>query len=239
MAEQAANEARYRQLLMQGVLALLLPSEDLGNACVRTLVADVLADMILGGAVGGKACEGWVVWEGIAKAVAAGVNTQGRGADGGKGGGRKSRLERFGLVGGGGGGGDDSAQEDAESRRRGKRSRASDLFWKLLQGMFFAFVALRFVVLGLIAARAVAPSSSPIGVGSRSLKRRSSIARRDDDAPRKQSAPLLRYRFFSLVATLTEMRERTPWLSGGLKLVQWQLTSRDGWLAGRDGLLDR
>lgn len=67
--KQAQNEAAYRQLLVQGVLAVLLPKKDLQNPTLRILVADIVADMILGNAVSGRLCQGWVVWDSIAKAT--------------------------------------------------------------------------------------------------------------------------------------------------------------------------
>lgn len=49
------------------MLALLLPTEDLENGCLRTLLGDILGEMILGNWIGQSACEGRVWWEGIAK----------------------------------------------------------------------------------------------------------------------------------------------------------------------------
>ena len=61
--EQARNEESWRQLLVQGVLAVLLPTEDLENGCLRALVAEIFSDMILGNGVSGKACKPWLLWE--------------------------------------------------------------------------------------------------------------------------------------------------------------------------------
>ncbi|KAI9864950.1 MAG: hypothetical protein M1830_006072, partial [Pleopsidium flavum] len=52
--ELQQNEAAYCQLLVQGVLAVLLPPEDLENACLRTLVTDILGELILRNGIGGK-----------------------------------------------------------------------------------------------------------------------------------------------------------------------------------------
>ncbi|RYZ32624.1 MAG: hypothetical protein EOP01_00570, partial [Propionibacteriaceae bacterium] len=57
--EQRENESAWRQLLVQGVLAVLLPTEDLENGCLRALVAEIFAEMILGNGISGKACESW------------------------------------------------------------------------------------------------------------------------------------------------------------------------------------
>ncbi|KAL4726170.1 hypothetical protein ACLX1H_006847 [Fusarium chlamydosporum] len=49
IAEQNGNEALYRQLLVQGILAILLPTEDLENPCLTT----------------NKASQPWMLYEGI------------------------------------------------------------------------------------------------------------------------------------------------------------------------------
>lgn len=67
--EQQQNEAAWRQLLVQGTLAVLLPTEDLENACLRTLVAEVFSELILGNGIGGKACDGWLLWEALTKII--------------------------------------------------------------------------------------------------------------------------------------------------------------------------
>ncbi|KAI9684227.1 MAG: hypothetical protein M1829_003498 [Trizodia sp. TS-e1964] len=66
--EQQQNDASYRRLLVQGALAILLPTEDLENSCLRTFVREVLSEMILGSGLG-KVCEGWFLWEAISKLV--------------------------------------------------------------------------------------------------------------------------------------------------------------------------
>ncbi|EAS32895.3 PXA domain-containing protein [Coccidioides immitis RS] len=67
VVEQQERESIYRQMLAQGILAVLLPTEDLENVCLRTLVGDILADLLLGEIVGGKVAEGWFIWEVITK----------------------------------------------------------------------------------------------------------------------------------------------------------------------------
>jgi hypothetical protein len=64
-AEQADNETAYRQLLIRGVLAVLLPTEDLDNDCLAALVGQIFSELILGSVVARKASEPWLIWEGL------------------------------------------------------------------------------------------------------------------------------------------------------------------------------
>ncbi|EDO04496.1 hypothetical protein SS1G_06979 [Sclerotinia sclerotiorum 1980 UF-70] len=63
---QSNNEAAYRQLIINGLLAVLLPTEDLENDCLTSLVSQIFSEMILGNGIGGKACEPWLLWEAFA-----------------------------------------------------------------------------------------------------------------------------------------------------------------------------
>ncbi len=70
-SEQLENEAAYRELVVQGVLAILLPTEDLENDCLTSLVGQIFSEMVIGGGIGEKACEPWLLWEGITKTAEA------------------------------------------------------------------------------------------------------------------------------------------------------------------------
>lgn len=62
-SQQRENEAAYRQLLVQGVLAVLLPTEDLDNECLTALVGQILSELIIGNVVIGKLSQPWMIWE--------------------------------------------------------------------------------------------------------------------------------------------------------------------------------
>lgn len=49
------------------MLAVLLPSEDLQNRCLRALVGEILAEMIIGNVLSSRLCEPWALWELIAQ----------------------------------------------------------------------------------------------------------------------------------------------------------------------------
>ncbi|MCJ1401182.1 hypothetical protein MMC11_004394 [Xylographa trunciseda] len=226
--EQSRNEEAYRQLLVQGALAVLLPTEDLGNACLRTLVADVIGEMILGNGIGGKACEGWVIWDGITKlveSVKARVERKTTGEEIEST--ARSRLEKFGLL----SETDGSLQEQMKTNRS---SAVSEVFWRILQYGYLAFLTVRFTMLGFLAAYSHPPhplTSSPHGrdagaTGARTVAALSS------------SRPLLGSRIFSLISLLLDLSHRTPWLVGWLCLVQHHLVRRPLRLGADGGLVD-
>ncbi|RYO81323.1 hypothetical protein DL766_006587 [Monosporascus sp. MC13-8B] len=62
---QAENERTYRQLLAQGLLAILLPTEDLENPCLTALVGEILSELVIGNLIANKISEPWLIWEGL------------------------------------------------------------------------------------------------------------------------------------------------------------------------------
>ena len=227
--EQSRHEAEYRQLLVQGALAVLLPTEDLENACLRTLVADVIAESILGNSIGGRACEGWFIWSGITKlveAVKAHMEPKATGEeieiD------TRSRLEKFGLL-------SVERGEDTRPKKDGRRSLFTEIFWRLLQYGYLTIASIRFIVLGLVAAssetrrsiwtaRKVAKDSSPIAKAT--------------EAP-KPLRTILDFKVFSLISTALDLPFRMPWLSGSLSLLRYYLVKGPLKVGATDGLLDQ
>ncbi|KAM3453501.1 hypothetical protein MY3296_003732 [Beauveria thailandica] len=63
--EQQENESAYRQLLVQAVLAILLPTEDLENPCLTAIVGQIFSELIVGNIVAGKASQPWLLYESI------------------------------------------------------------------------------------------------------------------------------------------------------------------------------
>lgn len=224
--ELLEHEAEYRQLLVQGALAVLLPTEDLDNACLRTLVADVIADSILGNSIGGKVCQGWFIWGGITKLVdvfkarivpkATGEEVE---VD------TRSRLEKFGLL-------SEKSQSKVASKED-RRSTFSSAFWRILQYGFLTLMTIRFVVLGLITA-----SSRPMRSTSK-LKTKGSNESWPIEERVEPPRPILSFRILSVISVLLDLRSRMPWLSGSLALLQYQLIHGPLGLAATDGILDQ
>ena len=229
-AQQSRNEVDYRQLLVQGALAVLLPTEDLENACLRTLVTDVVAEMILGKSIGGRVCEGWFVWTSITKLVEEvqallKPRTTGKEIEVDT----RSRLEKFGLL--------SERGEGTRPASIGRRSTFSEIVWRVLQYGYLTFISLQFVIVGLFAAWSEPRRSwwsKKAAVDSPMVQSR--------EAPAVALRPLLDFKIFSLVSSLMDLSFRMPWLSGSVALMQHHLIqSRFSLLrvGAVDGLLDQ
>ncbi|KAL8652476.1 MAG: hypothetical protein Q9210_002656 [Variospora velana] len=228
--EQSRHEADYRQLMAQGALAVMLPTEDLDNTCLRTLVADVIAGTILGTSIGRRVSEGWFIWAVMIKAmeaVKAQVDPRATGeeieVD------TRSRLERFGLL--------SERGEDTRPSEAGRRSAFSEVFWRFLQYAYLTIVTVQFLIIGLF----TAASEPRRSTWSARVTAESPVAK-PIEAPATVLRPLLDFRIFSMLSTLFDLSFRMPWLSGSLALLQQHLVAsplvvlRVGAV---DGLLDQ
>lgn len=245
IVDQSKNEVAYRQLLVQGALAVLLPTEDLENVFLRTLVADVIGEMILGNAIGGKASEGWFIWGSIVKIVDVIQSrldpTRIRKASGEHESRTRSRLENFGLLSETGRGQSTEKAVSIQPSKEILRSLDSPLFWRILQYGYLTFLTLRFVILGLVAT--FSQSRPPLSSG---LKIKPRIAEGVETAPIAKIVeppapprPMLSFKVFSLISVLLNVPLRMPWLSGSLGLVQHQLMHGALKVGATNGLLDQ
>jgi len=234
--EQQKNETAYRQLLAQGALAVLLPTEDLENGCLRTLVSEVFGELILGSGIGGKACEGWLLWEGIAKTLEdlqariskKALDDEQRDT--------RSQLERYGLL---------SSKEDTDKASTGRRpSPIADMLWNILQYAFLAFTALRILIVALAtspslprrAAMVNLQAQPPIASGDQAPKVGPSASGRARPLAKQ---PILSMQIWPCFSHLLDLDVRMPWLAGLLSLLQWGALAGPGRVGDTNGALDR
>jgi PXA domain len=235
---QAQNEAVYRQLLVQGALAVLLPTEDLQNAALRTLVSDIIADLILGQNISAKACEGWFLHETcikIVEVIKARIEPKAQGKEIEHD--TRSRLDKFGLL-------SPKVGDPPSHLSDNDQSLILALFWRMLQHAYLVFLVIRFVVVGLFRARSLPsrgnslPSAPP-----------SPITKRGGDPPTPSQScsalpsppprPMLDYRLFALLSTLLDLSACMPWQTGLLSLCKHGLLTGPGQLGAADSLLQR
>lgn len=237
--EQRENEAVWRQLLVQGVLSILLPTEDLENGCLRTLVAEVFAEMILGNGISGKACEGWLLWEAITRIVE--VLQDGA---------KEEVIPEESVT------PPPSADHPEESAPVSDPStRQQPLppgdarpvpafgFVSGLIHLFVQYVILAGTVLRTIALTLATIPSMPArpGPGASGQSPVSTSREWQPLQPTKPVSmrPMVSMKLWSCISQLVELDMRMPWLSGFASLLQWMALSGPGKVGSPDGALDR
>lgn len=202
----------YRQLLAQGALAVLLPTEELENDGLRTLVADLVADRLLGGVVGGLLSDSGFVWESIAAAAEA-VERRWLADE------ARPRRERPRP--------DDHNDSDNDS----SQSTLVVVLWGVVQGCFWLAVVTRHVAAGLYAAATAATATA----SQQRLSARPSAR----PEPVRAAVSVLEWRIVPMIGRLFELQRRMPWLDGGIALGRHLLVHGPGGLAAAGGILDR
>jgi hypothetical protein len=222
---EARSEQAWRHLVVQGALAVLLPTEDVRSAPLRALVEEILAETVLGGVVLGRLTESAVVWDLITNGINAArrqreadnrteEGSEGRGKAG------SSQLDQYGLL-------NEPAQVGEEGEAVAETT-TKQTFARTASSLGNTFLAaLNYGLLLLLALRAVVPAL----LAAKSLPSRTS-----HDG--KQRA-VLEMGAWSLAASLTELRERMPWLAGLLSLAQHTTVDGPAAVGRADGRLDR
>ena len=238
LQEQQENEAAYRQLLVQGVLALLLPTEDLENDCLTTLVGQIFSEMILGAGIGGKASEPWLLWEGITK-IAEVIQTKLP----------KSKapvlVDRSNSI-------DsnptiplDISGQTTKGWRVGRSIQKS--FWLVLQYIFLAFTAIRFFIITIATSSSlpsrIAPTMKVIGSAyskdHMEPPKYSNTNTMSNDRSRPFKQPILKMKIWSCASSLLDLDVRMPWLSATISMLQWGAITGPGEVGNIDGMIDK
>jgi hypothetical protein len=234
VAKQQQNETMYRQLLAQALLAVLLPTEDLENVCLRSLVGDILADLLLGEIVSGNVCEGWFLWKTVTKFI-----TEIRAGDVGQE--TKDRLEMEGLA-----SASMSEKHLEDTDLPGKNQSGSSAWvWRFFQYAYQSYTLIRYVIIGLLQ---VASTSALLSSTSTAAREKPSPSIPTNPAEEPSTSgnegnvaklPVIKYRVFGMTSQLLDIPKRMPWLGGSLALLQYQLLSGPGGLGESGSILDR
>ncbi|KAK5990058.1 hypothetical protein PT974_08321 [Cladobotryum mycophilum] len=211
---QGENEAAYRQLLVQAVLAILLPTEDLENPCLTALVGQILSELIIGNVIANKASQPWLLYEAIC-ITARSLEEQ------------KVRATAR-IVSG--------THEPSSIGRKAKKSQNVSV-----QGFFVLIIHLGILFISTIRffARTLADSVQlpPRTKVLPNDEYAGSLPMYSDHAPDK--VPVLSFKIWSCFGNLIELNERKPWLSGFMSLLQTAAVHGPWRIAGLNGPLDR
>jgi hypothetical protein len=233
--QQMNNEAVYRQMLVQGVLAVLLPTEDLENDCLTTLVGQIFSEMIIGNGIGGKASEPWLLWEGITK-IAEVVQSQLPRSQANV---RLARSNSESL-------GTPITTGDFVSPKKkwNVQWNIQKTFWLVLQYAFVAFTAARFLISTLATSSSLPSRVISAKINSPALHDHLSESGSDPDPivtnrilPGK--TPIIEMRIWSAAARLLDFDFRMPWLASMLSILQWAALMGPGQLGNTDGRIDK
>ncbi|KAI7768682.1 hypothetical protein ACKAV7_004943 [Fusarium commune] len=215
ISDQKENEALYRQLLVQGVLAILLPTEDLENPCLTSLVEQIFSELIIGNVIANKASQPWMLYEGIC--ITARVLRQ--------------RNDQGVVVA--------ETQNDSGGPKvdvKGRRSwSVRSMFLAVIQLGMLVVASLRFVTTALVMASSLPARATP-------LDEKKALLDHDKSPPRScdpVKAPILSCRVWTCLGNLFELSLRMPWLDGFLSLLQYGAVNGPGRIAGHDGPIDR
>ncbi|KAI0396928.1 PXA domain-containing protein [Xylariaceae sp. FL0594] len=233
---QAGNESAYRQLLVQGVLALLLPTEDLENDCLTSLVEQILSELVIGNLVAAKLSEPWLVWEIIII-----LTKLGRKKDGSADGDNLSSKEAMAHE-------SNDRLQPTLSRKRGWSFQ--QLFWSVVHWIFLMVGAVRFVFTTLALSPSLPPRAPGAGIRPTEVAYpdcQGNKEGKNDQVPYQGHAlsteppgvPLIDFHIWRCIGLLLEVEARMPWLQGMLSMIQWLFLRGPGRLAAFNGSIDR
>lgn len=230
IAEQAENEAAYRQLLVHGALALLLPTEDLENDCLTSLVGQIFSELIIGNAVANKLAEPWMLWE-ILIIVSNVIRRP------------TSNSSTRSTAG--------SSDENSQPTIPVRSFSIHGLFLRILHWCFLAANLVRILAMTMVSSRSIPPRTryyNTTATGrSHGDKMTRQVATPQVTSPAGSfetqadpvKVPVLAFRLWPAVTSSIQLDLRMPWLCGTLSFLQWMALTGPGRIADVDGLLDR
>ncbi|UKZ77781.1 hypothetical protein TrVFT333_005507 [Trichoderma virens FT-333] len=218
---QRENEATYRQLLVQGVLAILLPTEDLENPCLTALVEQIFSELIIGNVIAGKASQPWLLYEAICITAKSLGEQKDR---------TKARIVS----------GKDQPSDLGQDAAKSQKWTAQGIFVLIIHLGILFFNALRLMA-GTLADSISLPPRTALHLDEEAAEG----AHNDKQPPQstdtnlRAKVPVLSFRLWACFGNLIELEERKPWLGGFISLLQTAAINGPWRIAGLNGPLDR
>jgi hypothetical protein len=195
--------------------------------------------MILGGAIGGKASEPWLLWEGITKGTEVIKERLLRNKPKAHVGHDRSPANSI-----------ESAPFDITGRSlKGWRVGTSiqNSFWLVLQYVFLALTAMRFLIITVATSTALPSRIQPTMKLTRSAYLKDETespsltnSERAANSPTPSSKqPILRMKIWSCAAQLLDLSVRMPWLCATISMLQWVAITGPWEVGNTDGMIDK
>lgn len=214
----------------------MLPPEDLSNPCLSVLVSEIFSEMIVHNGFLGKACEPWLLWEGVTKAIYTlrpnvrmpkAVNL-----------GPTNRLEHFGLL-----ASTQAVRQDQRGARQGILEVIGLAFWSILQYAVIAWMLMHGAVTALMQLSSTQPLRRRMRSEPTMAEKVYNEAVDSADGPSRNATPEKRpvvgMRAWRCLQQLTSLHSRMPWFTGSLSLLQWLSVHGPGRVCRTNSALDR
>ncbi|KAJ2992848.1 hypothetical protein NUW58_g2029 [Xylaria curta] len=230
---QANNESAYRQLLVHGVLAVLLPTEDLENECLTSLVGQLLSELIIGNLVVGKLSQPWLIWE-LLIMITRLIRKRNNSGD-------PDTLGKAEMA-------QDRNNKDSSADTGWRSWSLQKAFWSFVNWVFLMARIIRLVISIVALSRSLPPRPHPAAIRVADVMNRD-IQQKESQSPsheasistRRQPAkvPIVEFNAWRCVGDILEIGTRMPWLQGALSMMQWIALQGPGRVAALNGMLDR
>ena len=227
LQSQADSERAYRQLLVQGVLAILLPTEDLENTCLTALVGEILSELVIGNLLANRISQPWLLWEIFIILTKLAHKRDATNSSG-------TYTTQAGSS--------NHGMTHHTSKKRGWS--VHQVFWSIVQWGFLAVHLIRGLIGAFVLSRSLPPRSNPSAPRVDSVGP-SYTEKLDDPLPHSETrqepvkVPVVDFHLWPCLANLLEIDVRMPWLTGALSIAQWGAMRGPEQLAGFNGRLDR
>ncbi|KAI1169957.1 PXA domain-containing protein [Nemania sp. FL0916] len=234
---QADNESAYRQLLVHGVLAVLLPTEDLENECLTSLVSQILSELVIGNLLANKLSEPWLVWELLIMTTRLVHKRKDSGEAGTPANDHTAVRDS------------NSTDPSASPSMAGKRSWSlQQALWSVVHWVFLGAGMIRLTIsLGALSL-SLPPRPSPSAVRAAEMtdhdtsqleSQSSSDEVGIDTHTQPARIPVLEFHLWRCIGDILEVDTRMPWLRGTFSMMQWIALRGPGKVAALNGTLDR
>ncbi|KAK2728835.1 PXA domain-containing protein [Colletotrichum kahawae] len=224
VAKQQENEAIYRQLLVQGVLAVLLPTEDLENDCLTSLVGQIFSELIIGNVLANRLSQPWLIYECLI--ILTRVLE------------RKSEPIEEDVA--------DAVQAGSAAPlpRPARRSWSiQGVFWSFVHWCFLSFAMIRLLVSTLAMSSSLPPRADVAYDEKHEVTGQLSDSKTPDltglDEAQPVKTPIFAFKLWTCISDLIELDARMPWMSGTLSMLQLGAMKGPGRVAALNGPMDR
>ncbi|KAI0187757.1 PXA domain-containing protein [Xylaria flabelliformis] len=227
---QADNESAYRQLLVHGVLAVLLPTEDLENECLTSLVGQILSELVIGNLVAGKLSQPWLIWE-LLIMVTRLIH-------------KKKTSDDSDIIPEKTTKANDSNGIDNSAVKSTSSWSPQRIFWSFVNWVFLAAGVIRLIISTVALSRSLPPrphQNAVCVVEATDYQQKKSQSLPPDDVARTQPTriPVIEFHIWRCLGDILEVEARMPWLQATLSMMQWIALRSPGRVGALDGMLDR